>query len=125
MTDGPIRLLLADDHPGVRQAIACAFAVDEDVEIVGLAADGAEAVRLAGELRPDVVVMDFSMPRLDGAEAARRIAAEAPGVAVVGLSMHEGEVAAGPMLAAGAAAYLSKATPFGDLVRAVHMAAGR
>lgn len=103
-----IRLLLADDHRILREGLACFLTEEPDLEIVALAADGLEAVELAHRTRPDVVLMDVTMPRLDGVGATYRISAELPGVAVIGLSMHEGEHMSEAMRAAGAVAYLTK-----------------
>jgi DNA-binding NarL/FixJ family response regulator len=81
---------------------------EPDMEVVGQAADGQEAVELTAMVRPDVVLMDVTMPRLDGIEATRRIKSEMPYVRVIGLSMHEKEDLARAMQEAGAVAYLSK-----------------
>src|SRR5512143_3863602 len=88
---GPLmRVLLADDHQLLRQAIRRALE-DAGMTVVAEAADGGEAVRLAGELRPDVVVMDVSMPVLDGIEATRRVHADWPELPIVILTMHGDE----------------------------------
>ena len=79
-----------------------------DMEVVGEAADGVEGVAMARDLRPDVVLMDFSMPGMNGVEATRRIRAEVPEARVIGLSMHEESERAAAMINAGASAYLDK-----------------
>ena len=118
-----IRVLLADDHPIVRTALAKFFEAVEDVEVVGEAADGREAVDLAPVLKPDVVLMDYSMPRMNGAEATRQIVSHCPGVRVVGLSMHGAELGQ-QMVAAGATACLSKGADPGLIVAAIRGARG-
>lgn len=103
-----IRVLLADDHRILRNALASMLADEQDLEIVGEAGDGVEAVELASQYRPDVILMDITMPRLNGIEATRRITATWPQVRVIGLSMHEEEGMAAQMREAGASAYLTK-----------------
>jgi PAS domain S-box-containing protein len=103
-----IRVLLVDDHKIVREGLAALLAGQKDIETVAQAADGEEAVSLAARLKPDVVVMDVSMPKLSGIEATRRITAQAPAIKVIGLSMFESEEMSLSMKSAGAAAYLSK-----------------
>ncbi len=110
-----IRILLADDHAAVREAMASLFEFREGFEVVGQAEDGLEAVRLAEETRPDVVLMDVSMQRMDGVEATARIKRKLPGTCVVGLSMHEDNDVRNRMLSAGAAAYHYKAAPLDRL----------
>ena len=114
-----LRLVLADDHRIIRQALAAALSQEPDFEIVGEAEDGRTAVSLARDLRPDVVVMDVSMPRLDGIEATRRIVGRVPGVQVVALSMHDEASKNRAMLEAGAVAYVTKSAPVRELIRAV------
>jgi PAS domain S-box-containing protein len=106
--EGKIRVLLADDHTIMRQGLRSLLSNEPDLMTVAEASDGEEAVALARELRPDVVVMDVSMPRINGIEATRRIKTDAPGAVVVALSMYESEDMASAMRAAGASAYLSK-----------------
>src|SRR5689334_6704443 len=88
MTDD-IRVLVADDHPIFRDGLAMLLTSVDGIDVVGTAADGEEAVGAAVRLRPDVVVMDVQMPRLNGVEATRRLAAEAPGIGIVVLTMSE------------------------------------
>lgn len=116
------RLLLADDHQTMRQALAAAFSREPDFEVVGEADDGRAAVSMARKLRPDVVIMDVSMPRLDGIEATRRIVGRVPGVRIVALSMHDESRKHRAMIAAGAVAYVTKSAPVQDLMRAVRSA---
>ena len=114
-----VRVLLADDHKVVREGIKLVLAARTGIEIVGEAADGAEAVELALALRPDVVVMDVFMPRMNGVEATRRIVEQIPGIRVIGLSMHHGDEMAESMRRAGAADYLSKDGPTEALVATI------
>jgi len=103
----------------VREGVARLLLGESDMEVVGQAADGHEAVRLARALRPDVVLMDVSMPGLDGVEATRAIHADLPDVRVVGLSMFEEADQAEAMRAAGAVDYVTKSGPATELVAAV------
>ncbi|MFP4145862.1 MAG: PAS domain S-box protein [Phycisphaeraceae bacterium] len=119
----PLRLLLADDQPIVRSGLASLLGEEPDLEIIGEAGDGDEAINLTRRLRPDVVVMDVSMPEKDGIEATREIHAAWPEVRVVGLSMHEGEQTARAMRDAGAAAFLTKDGPPELLLAAIRRGA--
>lgn len=116
---GPIRVLLADDHKILREGLASLLQQEGDIEVVGQANDGLEAVDLAAKLHPDVVLMDISMPRLDGIGATRAITAQLPSVKVIGLSMHESSDIAEKMKAAGATAYLHKDDAGDQLVAAI------
>ena len=91
----------------------------QGVEVVGLAADGLEAVRQAAALRPDLILMDISMPRMCGIEATRAIKSRLPSVGIIGLSMHDEATAGREMREAGACAYLNKATAPDELVDAI------
>src|SRR5580693_6508311 len=118
-----IHILLADDHAIVRQGFKMILAAQPDMEIVGEAGNGREAVELAEKLRPEVVVMDVSMPELNGIEATRRLAASTPHTRVVALSMHKDSVYVREMLRAGARGYLLKDSGAADLVSAVRLVA--
>src|ERR1700683_324331 len=118
-----IRTLLADDHAVVRQGFKMILAAQPDMEIVGEAGNGREAVELAEKLRPEVVVMDVSMPELNGIEATRRLAISLPHTRVVALSMHKDSVYVREILRAGARGYLLKESMAGDLVAAVRAVA--
>jgi DNA-binding NarL/FixJ family response regulator len=118
-----IRLLLADDHTMVRQSMRRSME-DAGFTIVGEAADGAEAVRLAASTRPDVVLMDVSMPVLDGVEATRQVRATGDGAPqVVMLTMHADADVVRRSLHAGAVGYLTKDSSIDEVVAAVRLAA--
>jgi DNA-binding NarL/FixJ family response regulator len=119
-----IRILLADDHAVVRQGFRMILSAQSDLEIVGEAGNGREAIDLAASLRPDVVVMDVTMPELNGIEATRRLTADNPHVRVVALSMHKDSVYVREILRAGARGYLLKDSVADDLVAAVRAVAG-
>jgi DNA-binding NarL/FixJ family response regulator len=116
--------VLADDHEVVRSGLRALVDGTTGMEVVGEARDGAEACRRAAELRPDVVVMDVSMPVLDGAQATERIRRECPGVKVLALTMHEDRAHLSRLLQAGASGYLPKRAAAGELVRAIQVVAG-
>jgi DNA-binding NarL/FixJ family response regulator len=118
-----IRILLADDHAVVRQGFRMILAAQPDMEIVGEAGNGREAVELAERLKPEVVVMDVSMPELNGIEATRRLAASTPHSRVLALSMHKDSVYVREILRAGARGYLLKDSVADDLVSAVRAVA--
>jgi signal transduction histidine kinase/FixJ family two-component response regulator len=123
---GKVRVLLVDDHAVVRQGLTAVLNTDTGITIVGEAADGEQAVLEARRLRPDVIVMDISMPRMDGIEATRRIVREMPAVQVIGLSMYEQADRAAAIRDAGACAFLSKDSAPEALTSAIRdAAAGR
>jgi DNA-binding NarL/FixJ family response regulator len=118
-----IRVLVADDHPIVRAGLATVVSQQLELELVGEAADGAEAVTIVRERRPDVVLMDLRMPRMDGVTAIRAIRAEFPDVRVLALTTYEGDVDIHRALEAGARGYLTKDMLLTDVlsaIRAVH-----
>lgn len=114
-----IRILLADDHALVRQGFRMILEAQPDMQIVGQAGNGREAVDLAAKLRPDVVVMDVAMPELNGIEATRRITESSPRTRILALSMHRDSVYVREVLRAGARGYLLKDSGDADLVAAV------
>jgi DNA-binding NarL/FixJ family response regulator len=118
-----IRVLLADDHRMLREGIRALLERQEDIQVVGEAGDGREAVRLTTQLCPDVVVMDVSMPMLNGIEATRQIRRDCPDVRVLILTVHESEEYVAQLLVAGASGYIIKRAAGEELVsaiRAVH-----
>jgi len=117
------RVLLVDDHQLLRQAMRRALE-DAGMDVVAEAGDGSEAVRLAADVRPDVVVMDVSMPVLDGVQATRRILAAQPDLPIVVLTMHGEDSQRREAIGAGAAGFLTKDVSMQDVVRTVHEVAG-
>jgi len=119
----PVRVLVTDDQALVREGLMTLLSTVEGIEPVGSAADGAEAVRLATELRPDVVLMDLRMPVMDGVEATALIRAALPETEVVVLTTHADDESIFGALRAGARGYLTKDAGLAEIARAVHAAA--
>lgn len=119
----PIRILIADDHPVVRTGLRGMLAGEPAFAVVGEAADGAEAVLLAGRLQPAVVLMDLRMPALDGVAATARIRGELPTVQVLILTTYDSDADIVRAIEAGATGYLLKDAPRDELFRAVRAAA--
>jgi two-component system response regulator NreC len=118
-----IRVLLADDHQVVRLGLKALIDGEPDMEVVGEAGNGQEAIEQARALSPDVIVMDISMPELDGLEATRRIRAELPRCQILILTFHAQERYLFPVLKAGAAGYVLKSTVDMELLDAVRTVA--
>jgi two-component system response regulator NreC len=122
----PIRLILADDHAAVREALRLLINVQPDLEVIGEAADGQEAVDAAVALKPDVLLMDVSMPKLNGLQATAAVRRRAPNVRVLALTRHAEESYVGELLRAGASGYALKQSNSAELLTAIRtVAAGR
>jgi len=119
----PIRILVADDHLIIRQGLRLILETEEEFEMIGEAADGAEAIRLCGELKPDVVLMDLRMPGMDGLTAIEHLRVEQPGIAVVILTTFNEDDLMVRGLRAGAKGYLLKDTDRETLFNAIRAAA--
>ncbi len=118
-----VRILVADDHGVVRKGLRLILERHDGLEVIGEAADGREAVRLAEELSPDIVIMDVGMPRLNGIDATAQILHRNPGAGVIILSMHSDEGYIVRALSAGAKGYLLKDSAEEDLIQAVRIVA--
>ncbi|MFZ2657720.1 MAG: response regulator transcription factor [Victivallales bacterium] len=114
-----IKVLLADDHTVVRQGLHSLLNCENDIEVVGEAENGRQAVELARSLNPEVVVMDISMPMLNGIEAARQILQHVPSTKIIILSAHAGEDHIAQVVAAGASGFLMKMTSAQNLAKAI------
>jgi DNA-binding NarL/FixJ family response regulator len=123
MTDDIIRVVLADDHAVVRAGLKAVLGAARDIEVIGEAKNGLEAVTLAERFKPDVVVMDLSMPELDGASATREIIKKGLSARILILTMHMEDDYLVPLMEAGAAGYLVKSAADRELVDAVRAVA--
>lgn len=117
-----IRILLADDHPVVRNGLIHLFEANPDVEVIAEASDGRQALNLCRQVVPDVVLLDLSMPVLNGIEATRQIRRLLPGIGIVILSMHDNDAYVLQALHAGANAFVLKGADGQEILRAVHAA---
>ena len=115
----PIRIVIADDHPLVRSGMRALLMAADDMEVVGEAATGGEAVRLATTARPDVVVMDLRMPELNGIEATRRILETDPGIRILVVTLFEDDDSVFAALRAGARGYVLKEANEVEVLRAI------
>ena len=113
------RILIADDHPLLREALCQVFSSQKDMEIVGQAGNGEEAIDLASQLKPDILVMDIMMPKFDGLEASRQIKKITPNTAILILTAYDDDNYVLGLLEAGATGYLMKSAKGQDLVEAV------
>lgn len=119
-----IKVLIADDHQIIRQGLKLLFSGDADMELVGEAENGNQALELADKLHPDVVVMDIGMPEKDGFSATRELQETHPEIRVVALSMHNDRAFIEGMKAAGASGYVLKDAAFEDLADAIRAVMG-
>ena len=115
----PIRVLIADDHTILRSGVRMLLEAETDIEVVGEALNGVEAVEQAGNLHPDVILMDIAMPLMDGLEATRQIKARWPEINILVLTMHRTDEYFFEMLKAGASGYILKAADTDELINAV------
>jgi two-component system, NarL family, response regulator NreC len=118
-----VKILLADDHTIVRQGLKLILSAHDDLEVVGEAANGREAVEMAAKLRPDIVLMDVQMPELNGIEATRKMVAAQPRIRILVLSMHKEAVYVREILKAGARGYILKDAIDTELLIAVRSVA--
>ena len=116
-----VRVLMVDDHKIVRQGLCSLINNEAGMEVVGEAGDGRTAVKLAHELKPEVIVMDVNMPGMDGIDAARRIINDVPDVKIVALSMYPKKSFVVEMLKAGSLGYILKDNAFDELVKAINI----
>jgi two-component system response regulator NreC len=116
-----LRILLADDHGVLRAGLRALLNAEEDLEVIGEAADGAQVLRLARQLKPDLVLMDISMPGTDGLEATRQLQAELPEVRVLLLTVHEDDGLLQEAIRSGASGYILKRAAESELINAIHV----
>jgi DNA-binding NarL/FixJ family response regulator len=119
MSGESVRVVVADDHPAIREGLRVLLASAPGIEVVGQASTGVEAIRLADELQPDVVIMDLHMPELNGIEATRRIRDASPHIRILVLTMLEDDDSVFAAIRAGAYGYLLKGAGRDELARAV------
>jgi DNA-binding NarL/FixJ family response regulator len=115
----PIRVLIADDHQLVRDGLRSLLEKDENFQVCGEASNGREAIDLCATLKPDVLVIDVTMPELNGIEAARHVSSSCPSTKIIALSVHVDSRFVGAMVKAGASGYLPKHCAFGELAIAI------
>jgi DNA-binding NarL/FixJ family response regulator len=118
------RIFIADDHRIVREGLQSLVEKENDLEVIGMADNGRQALILTRRLKPDVVLMDIAMPELNGIDATRQIVAEVPGVKVIALSMHSEKQFVEGMLRAGVVGYLLKESAFEELIKAIRIVCG-
>jgi DNA-binding NarL/FixJ family response regulator len=121
---GEIRVLIADDHETVREGLKMIVSAQADMEVIGEAANGREAIALAQELAPDVVLMDVSMPELNGLKAAAKLKRVAPEIKILTLTRHTDEAYLQELLQAGVSGYVLKQSVSSQLIQAIRVIAG-
>lgn len=122
MADGPIKIFLADDHTIVRQGLAKLLEAESDLEVIGEAEDGREAVNKVRDLKPDIVIMDIAMPLLNGIEATRQIKKISPQTKIIILSMHSHDRYISELIGLGASGYLLKDSTGVEIIKAISSA---
>ena len=122
MTDRPIKIFLADDHTIVRQGLAKLLEAESDLEVIGEAEDGREAVNKVQKSKPDIVIMDIAMPLLNGIEATRQIKKISPQTKIIILSMHSHDRYISELIGLGASGYLLKDSTGGEIIKAISAA---
>lgn len=120
----PVRVLIAEDHPMFRDGLRVVLSAEPTVELIGEAADGNEAIALAADLQPDVVVMDLNLPGVNGIEATREVVTTSPHIAVLVLTMFDDEDSVFSAMRAGAQGYLLKGSGHDEVVQAIRTVAG-
>ena len=120
---GRLRVMVADDHEMLRNILVRLLLEEADIEVIGVASNGTEAVRLARMLEPDVIIMDVAMPEINGIEATRRIKSERPTTHIIGFTMNSGPESSTAICAAGANACVSKSGTMEQLLAAVRCGA--
>lgn len=115
-----VKIFLADDHKIMREGLRAMLEKKTDMRIVGEAGDGRTAVQMVQKMKPDIVIMDISMPEMNGIEATRRIIKNSPGVKVIALSMHADKKLISETINSGASGYVLKDSAFAELVDAIH-----
>ena len=121
MTNSQIRVLIVDDHTIVRSGVRLLLKAEPDIEVIGEATDGMQALELAGQMHPDVVLMDIAMPGMDGLAATRLIKSQNPEIQILVLTMHRSDEYFFEMLKAGASGYLLKGADTTDLIKAIRV----
>lgn len=117
-----IRVMVVDDHKMFREGLRALISCEQDMDVVGEAADGREAIEMARKLAPDVVIMDMKMPVMNGIEATRNLVKEMPGMRVLVLSMYSSDHLSASIMEAGAAGYVLKGCDFEELATAIRCA---
>lgn len=116
----PTKILIADDHAIIRQGLCAMLEKQPNIEVIGAVDDGKKALELVRELKPDIVIMDITMPNLNGVDATRKIVDEIRGIKVIALSMHSSRRFVTEMLKAGASGYMLKECLFDELIDAIN-----
>jgi len=115
-----MRIMIVDDHKIIREGLRSLLEKSPDIEIVAEAGDGITAVQKAGEISPDLVLMDISLPNLNGIEATRKITSEYPGIKVIALTMYSEKWSLDKMIKAGACGYITKSCDYKELIQALN-----